>query len=165
MWKYALLGGLLALHVAGVLAYHAPDAQDFAVLNGGHPYGKEQWREAHAFVRREMRKGDVVLLHAPFLRMTWEFYDQDQRVPVEPLPTLDLPCDRRMTPAEILQAVPAIQDAKQVFLVSSHEATEERDDYLNAVSEAVSREWGLFQLSQFDLPRQWGIRIFRFARE
>ena len=53
-------------------------------LTGDHPYGKEQWREAHAFVASEMEKGDVVLVHAPFLHMTWDFYDEKGKAPGQP---------------------------------------------------------------------------------
>ena len=161
--KPVLLGGLVALHAAGLLAYHAPDADLCVPLNGGHPYGKEEWREAHEYVAQQAQKGDVVLLHAPFTRMTWAFYDQDRLVPASPVPTLDLPCDHPTTAAELLAAFPALSKAKRVFLVSSHEATEGRDDTRDAVMEALYATWGEFSTHQTDFPRQWGIRVFRFS--
>jgi mannosyltransferase len=160
-----LFGGLVALHVAGLLAYFAPEAGVCRVLNGGHPYGKEQWREVHAWVAHRAVPGDLVLVHAPFLHMTWDFYDQDQPLPAAPIPPLDLPCDRLLSPDEIRRAFPTLTTAKSVFVVLSHEATDRRDDYRDAVGEAVSAAWGgLSGIQAEEFPRQWGIRVVRFVR-
>lgn len=164
--RAVLLGGLVVLHLAGLFAYYAGDtAAARRFLTGDHPYGKEQWREAHAFVVSEMEKGDVVLVHAPFLHMTWDFYDEKGKAPGQPIPPVDLPCDRELTPEQILERFPKIKDARQVFLVVSHEATEKADHYPHALLEALHESWGgVSGIKTESFPRQWGIRVLRYAR-
>jgi hypothetical protein len=160
-----LLGGLVALHVVGAFAYHFgawPIAQP---LIGGHVYGKEQWREAHDYVLRERGVDDVVLLHAPFTRTAWAFYDTQQReVPASPIPPIELPCDRALSADELLAAAPGLSKAKRAFLVLSHPATDAPDHYRDVFLEAVAKAWGGFQVETHELPRQWGIRVVHAVR-
>lgn len=163
-----LLGGLVLLHAAGLVAYHLPDSAPGRLLVGEHRYGKEQWREAHALVRDAREAGDVVLLHAPFTHMTWAFYDRDGAVPASPVPPLDLPCDRALEPADLLARFPALREAKQAFLVLSHPATDDPDHYRGAVFGALVEAWGGVafdaRTDDVELPRQWGVRVLRFRR-
>lgn len=163
-----LLGGLVLLHVAGLVAYHLPDSPPGRALTGAHRYGKEQWRDAHAIVRDARERGDVVLLHAPFTHMTWAFYDREGAVPASPVPPLDLPCDRALEPDQVLERFPALRDAKQVFLVVSHPATDDPDHYRGALFGALVAAWGGVafdaRTDDVELPLQWGIRVLRFRR-
>lgn len=159
-----LLGGLVALHAAGLLAYHFGDTPLAAPLVGEHRYGKEQWREAHAFVARERGPQDVVVLHSPFTRMTWAFYDRTEAVPATPLPPLALPCDRALSAEEVAAALPGLAGATGAFLVLSHPATDDPDHYRDVFLQAVAQAWGGFKVETLELPRQWGIRIVHARR-
>lgn len=159
-----LVGGLVLLHVAGLAAYHFGGSRLAAPLVGDHVYGKEQWREAHAFVARERGPQDVVALHAPFTHMTWAFYDRGQPVPAVILPPLALPCDRALTADEVAAELPGLADAPGAFLVLSHPATDDPDHYRDVFLEAVAKAWGGFRVETHELPRQWGIRVVHVVR-
>ena len=133
-----------------------PPERRSPVRQGGVARGPRVRRAAGAEGRR---RPPPRALHADDLG----FYDQDRLVPASPVPTLDLPCDHPTTAAELLAAFPALSKAKRVFLVSSHEATEGRDDTRDAVVEALYATWGELSTHQTDFPRQWGIRVFRFS--
>ena len=60
---------------------------------------------------------------------------------------------------------PALSSAKTVYLVLSHEATDDRDAYRGIVGQAVFDAWaevGSVELEPF--PAQWGIRVVVFRR-
>jgi mannosyltransferase len=164
--RAAMLAGLVVLTVASLVGYHAgfvPDVRD--VLNQGHVYGKEQWREAHEWVKARRQPGDVVLIHAPFLVKTWDFYDQDHTAPATRVPPADLPSDRALSGEELLARVPGIRSARRIFVVLSHEETEPRDAYRGAAFEAAQAVWSgplHVEAKVFDL--QWGIRVFVLER-
>ena len=167
VWKHLLFGGLVTLHIAGLAAYHAGDADAVRrLLTGDHVYGKEQWREAHAWVAGQVEKGDVVLLHAPFTHTVWEFYDARKPglVRAQPIPPLELSSDRALTRDELLARIPALKTAKHAYLVMSHESADERDYYRGVLFEMFSEDGGSFPLNPEVFPRQWGIRVFQFAR-
>jgi len=171
--RWGLLGGLVALHAAGFVVYHAGDTAAVQRLLGSeHVYGKEQWRDAYVWVGRRAQKGDVVLLHAPFTKDTWDFYERVFAVKGiepegQPVPPADLPSDRALPAADVLARFPGIATARRVFLVLSHESTDERDHYRTAVLEALHAAWGGWQVgedSEVAFPEQWGIRVFWFER-
>jgi hypothetical protein len=165
--RAALLAGLVVLTVASLVGYHAgfvPDVRD--TLNQGHVYGKEQWREAHEWVKSKRQAGDVVLIHAPFLVKTWDFYDQARTAPATPVPPADLESDRALSADELLERVPEIRSAQRIFVVLSHEETSPRDAYVNAAFEAAVKTWGgaVHRDLALSLPLQWGIRVFVLER-
>jgi hypothetical protein len=160
-----LLGGLVLLHAAGLFAYHLGDTPLGARLAAGPPYGKEQWRAAHRLVASQARAGDVVLLHARFTRAVWGFYAKDDLVPATPVPPAGLPLGAALSADELLERVPALATAQQVFLVLSHESTTDPGHYRDVLAEALQEAWhgqGPFEFTDF--PRQWGVRVLRFAR-
>ena len=109
-----LLGGLVAVHAVGLVAYHGSAyPQVERAFSPGHPYGKESWREVHASVANYVKPGTLVFLHAPFLQPTWEYYEahQPRKAPAIPLPALDVPADRVYDVAELLHHAPAAQAA------------------------------------------------------
>jgi hypothetical protein len=141
-----LLGGLVLLHVAGLAAYHFSEAPIVRQLfASGHRYRKEPWRDAHEFVARQRGAGDVVFVNAPFTRYAWEFYDREKPVPSEPIPPLDLPCDRALTLDEILARYPALAGAKQAFLVLSHASTDDPEHYVGVFEHACAVAWGSYR--------------------
>ena len=166
--KALLLGGLVVLHVAGLAAYHAGDTRPVrAILTGDHVYGKEQWRGAHAWVWKRAAETDVVLLHAPFTHTAWDFYDERNpgNVRARTVPRPDVPSDTRMTSAEFLKAYPEVGKAEHVFLVMSHEVTDERDEWVGVLLGALAEAWGeVVPLPVQRFEAQWGIRVFEFAR-
>ncbi len=162
----ALLGLLVALHAAGLLAYHFGDLPPadrwFA---SGHAYGKEQWRATHAYVGRMRAKGDVVLLNAPFTGTVWNFYDRASPVPYETIPPPEVRLDRALSPEQILVRYPEIADAGQVILVLSHPSTDDPEHYPVALRAACAAAWGVAPVVRdAEYEEQWGIRILRFAR-
>jgi hypothetical protein len=166
--RFALSVGLVVLTLASVVGYHAgfvPEVRD--TLNQGHVYGKENWRYAHAWVAQARRAGDVVLVHSPFLKKTWDFYDRDGTAPATEVPAADLPSDRATSAEELLARVPAIRDARRVFVVLSHEETDPRDHHATVAREAAAGAWGDASLGEVREPHavralslQWGIRLF-----
>ena len=126
-----------------------------------HVYGKEQWREAHAFGSRERGpKGDVVLLHAPFTQHTWDFYERaPQGGPRRCSPPAARPAraTARSRPTRSRRALPGLADAPGAFLVLSHPATDDRDHYRDVFLEAVAEAWGGFRVDEtHELPAAVG---------
>jgi uncharacterized membrane protein len=161
-----LLAGLVVLTGAALLAYHAPGV-DFVdrALTRGHPHGKEQWREAREGVAERWQPGDLVLLHQPYLRLVWDYYERDAS-------------KRRLLPSEPVDAdrlaaeVPELRTAKGVFLVFGHDTPEERDRYVKAVRDVMFKSVVEAGSGRVDfsrpvrlLPRQWGVRVHEFRRE
>jgi 4-amino-4-deoxy-L-arabinose transferase-like glycosyltransferase len=155
--KPVLTGGLVVLHVAGVVAYHLPD-ESFVqrALNGGHPYGKEQWRDARAWIAARAAVGDVVVVpvpvEPPLLRYAWEYYDRRQ------IETAYVPAPPASA-EEFLGAVPAARSAKRVFLLLSHEALHDRRRWIEGV-----RLEGPVSVEAMRFPRQWGVEVYQFER-
>ena len=164
--RTSLLAGLAVVHGLGLVAYHAhPVPAVEATLLGGHAFGKEEWRRVERDVARRVTGGDVVLLHAPFLRFVWDFYAVGRSVRRTPLPALDRRSDAPLTAPEVAAAVPGLADAKRVVLVLSHECTPDRDHYRNVVAQALFGAWpeGM-SVESIDVPLQWGIRVVTFTR-
>jgi hypothetical protein len=164
--RIGLLAGLAAVHALGLAAYHACDVPAVRdALAGGHQYGKEEWRRVVRDVERHTTKGDLVFLHAPFLRLVWDFYDPSGALGAQPLPALDRRSDASLSAAEIHAAHPELDGAKRVVLVLAHECTPDRDYYRNVLAEALVGAWEEgFRLETIDDPVQWGIRVVTFTR-
>lgn len=167
-WRPVLLGALVVVHAVGLVAYHAREAPAvIEVLGGGHEYGKEQWREVEARVKNTTTKDDVILVHAPFCRLVWDFYASAHTLDRALLPDLSHPCDVLLTPAQILAENPKLAIAKGVVLVLSHECTDDRDYYVHAVATALREAWGQEPNGNggpTPFPVQWGIRVVVFSR-
>ena len=167
-WKRpVLLAALVGVHAAGFVAYHLHDVPAVVdVLGGGHEYGKEQWGQVARAVEKATHKGDVVLLHAPYLYLVWDFYAKGVGKERVLLPAPDRPCDAEMSVAELRQAVPALADAKYVVLVLSHECARDRDTYRRLVRETLNGQsgavWDEHPITNY--PLQWGIRVATFER-
>ncbi|MHC5012520.1 MAG: glycosyltransferase family 39 protein, partial [Planctomycetota bacterium] len=161
-----LLGALVVLTIAGTAAYHMssqdlvregrgpvldgvptptacmPDRETpFDFLQHGHPYGREPWRQAHAFVaqhsraERENARGDLVLLHPEYLPLVWDYYDRRRldRIPL-PRETLDAAAVRALIEE-------AVQGRQRVFLVLANEETEDPDHYFEVVRSVLADLW------------------------
>jgi hypothetical protein len=157
-----LLGGLLLLCGASLVSYHAPESAPGRFLSNGHPYGKEQWREAQAWAAARLGKDDLVALHAPYLESVWDFYDRGRhrvlRLPMEALSAEGL-----------LRLHPEVETARRAVLVLSHEETDDPDRWLSAFRDAwlrasLERGEGATFGETRTFPRQWGIRAFAFGR-
>lgn len=165
--RIVLLAGLAVVHALGLAAYHAYDVPSVqAALAGGHEYGKEDWRRVVRDVAKRTEKGDVVFLHAPFMRFVWDFYDPKGVLGAAPLPALDRRCDEAISADEIRVGYPSLADAKRVVLVLSHECTPDRDHYRRALTQALLSTWrdGFASVETTDYPVQWGIRVVTFTR-
>lgn len=167
--RIALFAGLFAVHVAGLVAYHARNLPAVTeVLGGGHRYGKEQWREVEAAVTGALRAegGGEVLIHAPFCAWTWAFYSKGRPSDgYHVLPSWARRCDVPATADTVLETVPSLASARFVVLILSHECSDGRDDWMKAVLDALERVWGTtpsFVLTAY--PVQWGIRAVAFTR-
>jgi len=195
-----LLGGLLLLLGLGLVAYHTvvapwtivepridpervaqsyePDPHAFAApLNHGHPFGKEPWRQAHAFIARLARPpgtdgtpGDLVLLHPPYLQLVWNYYDR-HRLDLALLPRTSVDA------AAIEQRLGrALEGRTRVFLVLAHEETrapdgsKQPDYYFQVLREILGRRWVAEGLERFQVVRpilfnrSWGVRVAIFSR-
>jgi 4-amino-4-deoxy-L-arabinose transferase-like glycosyltransferase len=187
--KPLLVGGLCVLTAIGALAYHGAgtrlEARDISqslgdvrvaagyatpaddplrFLHHGHAYGKEPWRQAHAFVADHAAAGDLVLLHPPYLHLVWDYYDRGAheqiRLPREAAAADEI--DRRFG-ARLARAT-------RVFLLLAHEETDDADHYVRAVRDVVSRRWLADGLRRFQVvkpilfDRSWGVRVAVFNR-
>jgi uncharacterized membrane protein len=160
----ALVLCLVAMHGAGLAAYHVPESRavdDFLVH--GHPFGKESWREAHAWIEARSEPGDLVLLHPGLppnsLTLVWDYYDRGRSkeilLPSEPL-----------TAEHLLARFPALATAKRAFLVLSHEETPDKDHYARVLRDLwIRTSEGGFSFDREDFPRHWGVRVHEFRRE
>ena len=157
-----------------VHALQVPDPEaPLAALTHGHAYGREPWRQTHAFVREHAEPGDLVFLHPWYVHLVWDYYaahDLDGRPPLE---TLHLPSEA-LGPVELLDRFGAsLKDRRRVILVLAHEETQDPDHYVRALRAAVGRTWleegaagftfttagpVLFHLS-------WGVRVAIFTRK
>jgi hypothetical protein len=164
----ALLAGLVALHAAGLVAYHGAYAEPVArALSGGHPHGKEQWAEVHDWIRRRSEPGDLVLLHGrweaiggpgkttPLLEPVWTYYDRGA-LGAEFLP------EEALSHAEVARRFPRVLEAKRVFLVLSHEETRPKDHYAKVLGGVLGAR-GLAETARAEATRSWGIRVFAWG--
>jgi uncharacterized membrane protein len=164
-----LLGGLVALHAVGILAYHAADAEPVArALSGGHPYGKEQWDWVHHWIRRRAQPGDLVLLHGrweaiggpgkttPLLEPVWSYYDRGG------LASTYLP-ESALSGSGVESHVPGLYEAGRVFLVLSHEETVPKDHYAHVLGVLLGAR-GYVREDARVASRSWGIRVFEWVK-
>ncbi len=185
-----LVGGLLVISAVGLVAYHGANDQLVAadvrqplgergmvarsyenppddplrVLHHGHPFGKEPWRQARAFVDELSQEGDMVLLHPEYLYLVWDYYDRGRRERIL-LPREALP------PEEIAARWGArLDNASRVFLVLSHEETEDPDHYFKALRTVLAKRWVETGMTRFQavrpilFNRSWGVRVAIFNR-
>lgn len=199
--RWTLLGALSVLFATGLAAYHGVSAflyphygsgpvqeldgarmparmgadleHPLHGLNNGHPYGKEPWRQAHAFVEAYSRaageagaeRGDLVLLHPWYLHLVWDYYDRRR-------------LDRVLLPQKALDAESllaahgeALRDRRRIFLVLAHEETENPDHYAEVLRRALviqglgSGAQSLRWIRPIWFDRSWGVRVAVFIRE
>jgi 4-amino-4-deoxy-L-arabinose transferase-like glycosyltransferase len=179
-WRVVLMGGLVLLHAGGLLAYHGPDLPIARPLVGDHPYGKEQWRDLHRWVVDQVDPGDVVLLHAPFVHVAWDFYETVPRgepargegpatavaagVPRLSLPAMSEGPEPILTETDVARLYPQLAQAEEVFLVLSHQTTPDPYYYSGVVRNTLgtlqpAKEWAVEKVV---FPRAWGVRVHRF---
>lgn len=186
--RLLLTGGLVLLTLGSLFAYHGvsgrlvgmPPAQTLgdtqvpsrfaahpeepaAVLHHGHPYGKEPWREAHAFVQEHAADDDLIVMHPPYLRLVWDYYARDEHDTVY-LPRKTLAADD--LPAEISRA---LEGRTRVFLILAHEETDDPDHYFTVMHQLVMKAW--VSEGRVDAPvrpilfdTSWGVRVAIFNR-
>ena len=168
-WRVIVVGGLILLHGAALVAYHAPETPGLGrLLVGEHPYGKEQWRDLHRWVVERAGPDDVVLLHAPMVHPAWAFYESvpEEKGALAVAPALLPPTASSpdLDAAEVARLYPNLAHAREVFLVLSHQTTHDPYYYSDVVLEALrivqpdrvwDREKKLF-------PQAWGVRVHRF---
>jgi len=197
-----LMGGLMLLMGLGLLAYHGtrvdlvavdisqplgnvlvprrfdPDPDELVYpLHHGHPFGKEPWRQAHAFVERyaeaageDGARGDLVLLHPPYLHLVWDYYDRHE-LDVVPLPR------GTVAGTEIeRQLGDVLAGRTRVFLVLAHEETRDAegkkdpDHYFRVVRDLLGSRWWKEGMTHFQVVepvlfnRSWGVRVAVFNR-
>jgi 4-amino-4-deoxy-L-arabinose transferase-like glycosyltransferase len=131
-------------------------------LHHGHPFGKEPWRQARAFIHDHAGTEDLVILHPPYLDLVWNYYDRG---------TYDLATLPRETldPAATEQHLGDVLDHRsRIFLVLAHEETEDPDHYYNVLRDILGPRWirtGRFQaVKPILFNRSWGVRVAVFNR-
>ncbi len=151
-----LLGGLVGIQVLALLAYHAPSAPGIADwIVRGHPVGKEQWREAHDWVRARHHPDDPILLYPFYVNRTWRYYDRD-RLPAQEL--YEIPG----TVEELARVVPRLSRAHGGTLVLSHETEEERARLLLTLARVTGTSPEDLDRQIVRFPRHWGVRVLRW---
>ena len=188
--RHLLTLGLLVLTFGGLFAYHGvstflapeppmqrlgeaavpsrfmPDPQDPArVLNHGHPFGKEPWRQAQALVDQHAGPRDLVVMHPPYLRLVWDYYERGKRESAYlPRETLD---------ADAVDALlgDRLENRTRVFLILAHEETEDPDHYFRVLHRVIVKRWVEDGGGRVDAPvrpilfdTSWGVRVAVFNR-
>lgn len=195
-WRPVLMGSLALLLLVGLVAYHGvgprlvpigqlrqlgdrlipqrfgPDPQDWAwSLHHGHPYGKEPWRQAQAFVRELSRATptadsppDLVMLHPWYLRYIWPYYDRGR------LEVIELP-EEALTAAEFeARYGETLARRERVFVVLAHEETEDKDHYFRLAQAVAWKAWyeaGAVRVEAVGpalFDRSWGVRVGVISR-
>jgi uncharacterized membrane protein len=122
-------------------------------------YRKEQWDDAAAYVARHIQDGDLILYHASWTQLPFDFYfDTDRTVTQHGLP-VDL-FDRdllepKMTEADLARLYELISDHDRVWLVYSHNWYTDPHDLIPAALVSKAR---LLNREQF-----YGLEIYLFA--
>lgn len=145
-----LLAGLALLHLAGVVAYHAPDVPLVeAALVHGHPDGHEDWREVRA--RIAQRKGVTVYLSEAYLDRPWSYYDRG-RTPTVPLPYVESDSLGRAHIESTIGNAPG-------FFVFAHDRDADRAADLLVLARASGTSADSLAAKMELFPRGWGIRL------
>ena len=187
--RVLLVAGLCVLSGVGLVAYHAVGAELVATdvrqplgdgrvarayvhppddpvtfLHHGHAFGKEPWRQAHAFVAERAADGDLVMLHPEYLYLVWDYYDR------KPYAQVRLPREG-LDASEVGRRYGETLDAHtRVFLVLAHEETEDPDHYFHVLREVLARRWTAAGLTRFQavppilFDKSWGVRVAVFNR-
>jgi hypothetical protein len=145
--------------VLGMLAFFWPQARllDRWVVHG-HPYGKEQWRDAREWVASRAAPTDVVVLAPRYLHVPWDYYDRGRSRTV----VLD-----RLGPYNdtIDLAIPGVEVARRAFLVTASIRSDDRSRLANAIGRVIARSAGPPPRAPRDtvlFPRQWGVWVYEF---
>jgi hypothetical protein len=146
------------------LAYVPDPGDPLRPLTHGHPYGREPWRDAHAFVRKHARPGDVVVLHPHYLHYVWDYYDRGD------LDTLHLPPETLDLEAVRARLAADLAGRSRVFLVLAHEHTEDPDHYFEVLRRlllelwAKDGSWSFQAVGPVLFHFSWGVRVAVFSR-
>jgi len=155
----ALTISLLVLALASGLASPLREMPFVArVLQGGHPSGKESWREVQRDIAADAAAGEIVVLYPAYLDRAWRYYDRGAH------PTLGLarlPVDAQ----DLRELIPGIEAAARVTYVLAHEDTTARRALLDVFAdESAIRPEDIRKRVRL-YPRQFGIRVVRVERD
>ncbi len=188
--RILLVGGLVILTAVSLFAYHAvtailvpegppqqlgevtvpsrfmPDPEDATrPLNHGHPFGKEPWRQAQAFVDAHAGPRDLVVLYPWYIDLVWNYYERGTRESIA-LPREALGADEL---APLLRE--KLQGRTRVFLILAHEETEDPDHTFRELHKLIVRTWVEDGGGRVDPPvrpilfdTSWGVRVAVFNR-
>ncbi|HTK31071.1 MAG TPA: glycosyltransferase family 39 protein [Candidatus Saccharimonadaceae bacterium] len=159
-WIGRVLGVALAAFVAlGAVAFVAPMNPIAArLVVRGHPYGKEDWRAAHAWVATHAGPHDVTLIQPTFCRIPWDYYDRG-RLPVATLGT-EAPAR-----ADFAAALAGHADAERVFLVTGSNPAPLRERMiadLAAWTSPPGAPAATAPRARVLFPAQWGVWACEF---
>ncbi len=155
--------GRQALGTGAVPTSYEPSSEDMPrFLHHGHPYGKEPWRQAHRFVKELADQGDLVVLHPPYIHLSWDYYDRGA-IDLASLPR------EEVSAHEAAKALgDALEGRTRVFLVLAHEETVDPDHYFHVLRDLLEQRWSDAARFQAVEPilfnRSWGVRVAVFNR-
>ena len=188
--RILLIGGLVVLTVASLFTYHAvtailvPEGPEQTLgdvkvasryrmapedstryLNHGHPFGKEPWRQAQAFVDEHAKSQDLVVLYPWYIHLVWDYYERDKRESVR-LPR------HAMTVDELAPLLTEkLKKRTRVFLVLAHEETDDPNHTFRELQKLIVRVWVEDGGGRVDAPvrpilfdTSWGVRVAVFNR-
>jgi len=112
---------------------------------------KEQWREVMAYIEKNARPGDVVLVHQYHcLTNIVNYYSIRRDIAIKPIPEKDEVVDSR----NISELEPAIRGYKNVWMIMSH-----KDDPNDLLLAELNRTLVFIYYKQY-----YGIELYLFAR-
>jgi hypothetical protein len=149
--RVALLAGLVVLNVGGFLAHRLGGVEPVrTALAGAVPFSKEPWRDVVREARAAAGEDGVVLVHARFLVLPWDFEAGEDGPRAVPLPSFRRHVRALLTPAEVLEAAPRLRGASRVVLIVGHATP----GFEEAVLDALREAWGSTSVRRtFDFPQ------------
>jgi hypothetical protein len=102
-----------------------------------------------------------VLLHAPFLLPTWDYYEahSPRHAPATPVPSPAIDSRTVYSGADLVAYAPALSAATRVHLVVSHPTIHDPLEWVRAVEDA-----GFALETVVRDATSWGIDVYTFVR-
>ena len=146
------LVAFLAFEGLGTFAYFTPrNALAAKLVIHGHPYGKDDYRGAHAWVLSRAEAGDPAFVYPPYLDQPWRYYDSD-RLPPRPIPM------HALSAAQLDAMLAPWRGTRRIFVVTSGTNPATRDSLVRNLSQVAGTAWGGgTRLESKLFPAQWGV--------
>jgi hypothetical protein len=143
---WAITGGALALAMSGQMAWQHT-----------HQLRKENWRALTAYVKSQLRSGDLVLFHEGSRRSGFDYYVRDPASKIAGFPDHRFTAGQTVRPDELPQLNRLAEGHQRIWLVlaSSNDPEHLIEQALSAtLSETDRRDFHRLTVVRFDRPNR-----------